>query len=183
MINSIIDSIRECQLQSGVGYSFNRGAGGTTLTIKQPRSAVAVATSTACAFDVTYTLVTASLYDVSFEVGLINGILPINIFDVMTNVTTSNRTYYYLNCQTDGKLITECEIQRSTEIRTPSASTVDVAPDEFDIMIATVSTYGLIEKTIPCGNVIARISLNIQEDNTEFVVGERNYKQYYNWIF
>ena len=34
MINNIIDSIRECQIQSGVGYSFSRNSGGTTLSIK-----------------------------------------------------------------------------------------------------------------------------------------------------
>ena len=181
MINNIIDSIRECQIQSGVGYSFSRNSGGTTLSIKtqtkQPSQNVAV-----CPFTPTAVAVTGG-FDVSFSIGTVNQVLPSNIFDnpTVAGVTTSGRTYFYIKCNTDGKMITGAVIEYDTSVRTEPETTVDVAPPEFNILIATMSTYGEIESTIPCSNISAKIYPTIQEDNDTFVAGGRNYKQYYNW--
>ena len=51
MMNNIIDSIRECQLQSVVGGIFKRGVGGTTITVKAGRQEQVV-----CPFDVSTSL-------------------------------------------------------------------------------------------------------------------------------
>jgi hypothetical protein len=177
MMNNIIDSIRECQLQSVVGGIFKRGVGGTTITLQPSRGASAQT----CPFDPTATAV-ASGYEVSFSAGTINGILPTNMFSKLTGVTTSAVNYFYLKCASDGKLLTTAVIEKDTSVRTPQVSNVDTAPAELNVLIGYMTTAGVAVKTIPCSNITAKIFPTIQEDNVTYVAGERNFKQYYNWI-
>ena len=176
LINNIIDSVRECQLQSVVGGYFRRGPGGTTITVPPSKGTSAQI----CPFDPTATAVTSG-YEVSFSTGTVNGILPSNMFSKITGVTTSGRNYFYIKCTSDGKSLSTAIIEKDTAIRTPPASTIDSAPTTLNILIATMATSGQIIKTIPCQNPSASIVPTIQEDNSSFVVGERNFKQYYNW--
>ena len=180
MINNIIDSIRECQLQSVVGGSFRRGVGGTTITVKPSRDSGV--TAGVCPFTPTATAVSGG-YEVTFSIGTVNGILPTNMFDKITGVTTSARTYFYIKSDSDGKAITTATIEKDTTLRTPATPLKDVAPAEVNILIATMATSGEIQTTIPCENVNARIVPSVQEDNESYVTGERNLSQYYNWIF
>ena len=177
MMNNIIDSIRECQLQSVVGGIFKRGVGGTTITLKAGQQQGEQAL---CPFTPTATAVTSG-YQVSFSAGTVNGLLPSNMFSPLTGVTTSARNYFYIKCTSDGKSLSTAILEKDTSIRTPPASTIDVAPTTLNILIATMATSGQISSTIPCSNVSAKIIPTIQEDNSSFVVGERNFKQYYNW--
>jgi len=182
LLNNIIDSIRECQIQSGVGYSFSRTAGGTTLSIStnkpQPPAEAQV-----CPFTPT-AVATEGTFNISFSAGTVNQLIPSNMFDnpVISGVTTSARTYFYVKCTTDGKVVTSAVIEEDTTPRTPVENTPDVAPSEFNILIATMSTYGIIESTIPCQNLSAKVYPNIQEDKPDFAAGERNFIQYYNWL-
>ena len=180
MINNIIDSIRECQVQSVVGGIFKRGVGGTTITVKAGRQQGGE--STICPFTPTATAVTGG-FDVSFSIGTVNGFLPSNMFAKITGVTTSARTYFYINALSDGKAITSATIEKDTSLRTPLPPLKDVAPAEVNILIATMATSGAVESTIACSNINARIVPSIQEDNVSYVTGERNLSQYYNWIF
>jgi len=177
ILNNIIDGIRECQLQSVVGGYFRRGTGGTTITIANTRTAG----GQICPFTPTVTAVTSG-FDVSFSVGTINGILPTNMFSNITGVTTQARNYFYIKCDTDGKLITTAVIEKDTEVRTPQVSVPDAAPDELNILIATMATSGAISTAIACENLSVRAVPNIQEDNVTYVAGERNFTQYYNWV-
>jgi hypothetical protein len=178
MINNIIDSIRECQLQSVVGGVFRRGVGGTTITLQPAKGVGAVAQT--CPFDITATVVTGG-YEVSFLAGTVNGILPTNMFSPLTGVTTASVNYFYILCESDGKLITTAVIEKDTSVRTPQASNIDSAPPELNILIGYMTTAGEVFKTLPCQNITARIYPTIQEDNVTYVGGERNFKQYYNW--
>jgi len=179
MMNNIIDSIRECQLQSVVGGIFKRGVGGTTITFKAGQQQ---GQQTICPFEPTATAVSSG-YQVSFSAGTINGILPTNMFSPLTGVTTSAINYFYLKCATDGKLLTTAVIEKDTSVRTPQASNPDTAPTELNVLIGYMTTAGVATKTIPCSNIIAKIFPTIQEDNVTYVAGERNFKQYYNWGF
>lgn len=177
-MNSIIDALNEARLTSVVGGQFSRGLGGTTITVTPPRGQAS--SSQSCPFTPTAVAVTGG-FDVSFSVGTINGILPSNMFTPLTGVTTSARNYFYIKCTSDGKSLESAIIEKDATIRTPPASTIDTAPTELDILIATMATSGSIVTTIACENLTATIIPTIQEDNTSFVVGERNFKQYYNW--
>jgi hypothetical protein len=177
ILNNIIDGIRECQLQSVVGGYFRRGTGGTTITIGSPKAGEAV-----CPFTATIKSDGESLY-ASFSLGTINGILPSNIFEDIAGVTTASRNYFYIKAGSDGKAITSAIIEQTTTIRTPPTPLKDVAPAEVNILIATMATSGVVQSTIPCGNINAKIVPSIQEDNVSYVTGERNLSQYYNWIF
>ena len=179
LINNIIDSIRECQLQSVVGGYFRRGPGGTTITVPPSKGG---ATAQICPFDPTVTAVTSG-YQVSFSAGTINGILPTNIFSPLTGVTTASVNYFYIKCTSDGKLLTSAVIEKDTSVRTPQASNADTAPTTVNVLIAYMTTAGVAVKTIPCSNITARVFPTIQEDNVTYVAGERNFKQYYNWGF
>jgi hypothetical protein len=179
LINNIIDSIRECQLQSVVGGYFRRGPGGTTITVPPSKGG---ATAQICPFDPTVTAVTSG-YQVSLSAGTINGILPTNMFSPLTGVTTASVNYFYIKCTSDGKLLTSAVIEKDTSVRTPQASNADTAPTTVNVLIAYMTTAGVAVKTIPCSNITARVFPTIQEDNVTYVAGERNFKQYYNWGF
>jgi hypothetical protein len=179
MMNNIIDSIRECQIQSVVGGVFRRGVGGTTITIASGRGGGGAVAQT-CPFDITVTPVTSG-YNVSFLAGTVNGLLPTNMFEPFTNVTTASVNYFYIKCTSDGKLITSTVIEKDTSVRTPQASNIDTAPSLLNILIGYMTTAGQAFKTIPCNNITAKIYPTIQEDNVTYVGGERNFKQYYNW--
>jgi len=179
LINNIIDSVRECQLQSVVGGFFRRGPGGTTITVPPSKGG---GSAQICPFTAIATAVTTG-FEVSFSIGTVNGILPSNMFTKITGVTTAARTYFYIKATSDGKAVTSALIEKDTTIRTPPIPLKDVAPAEVNILIATMATSGLIESTISCDNLNARIVPSIQEDNASYVTGERNLSQYYNWIF
>jgi hypothetical protein len=179
MFNNIIDNIRECQLQSVVGGVFRRGTGGTTITLKAGQQAGAEAV---CPFTPIATAVTSG-YEVTFQAGTINGVLPTNMLDKLTGVSTASNNYFYLKCTTDGKVITSSIIEKSTTFRTPPAPTADTAPAEFNILIGYMTTDGMSDKAISCGHLQARIAPSIQEDANTYVAGARNYTQFYNWVF
>ena len=182
MINGIVDSIRECQVNSVVGGTFKRSAGGTTISIKAPPKTVGSVSQTICPFD-PQVATTTSGYEVSFSAGTVNGILPTNIFSPLTGITTSGKTYFYIKCVSDGKLLTSAVIEKDTSIRTPQAANADTAPTLINILIGYMTTAGSVVKTIPCSNITARVFPTIQEDNVSYVAGQRNFKQYYNWGF
>ncbi|NBX71910.1 hypothetical protein EBQ91_03240 [bacterium] len=179
MMNNIIDSIRECQLQSVVGGVFKRGVGGTTITVKAGRPQ---GEATLCPFTPIASAVTSG-YEVTFQAGTINGVLPSNMLGKLTNVTTSSNNYFYLKCTTDGKVIISSVLEKDTTLRTPVQPTADTAPTEFNIMVGYMTTAGITERTISCGHLQARIAPSLQEDADEYVAGERNYTQFYNWVF
>lgn len=183
LFNNIIDAIRECQINSVVGSggtvaTFKRGPGGTTVSINSKRTGISSAS--VCPFDITATVATGG-YNVSFSAGTINGILPSNIFSPLTGVTTASVNYFYIKCTSDGKLLSSAIIEKDTTIRTPQASSIDTAPTTLNVLIGYMTTAGVAVKTIPCSNISTKVVPTIQEDNSAFVVGERNFKQYYNW--
>jgi hypothetical protein len=183
MINGIVDSIRESQVNSVVGGSFKRSAGGTTISIiAPPKKTGAVAPQTLCPFTPIATAVTSG-YEVTFQAGTINGVLPTNMLDKLTGVTTASNNYFYLKCTTDGKVITSSVIEKDTTLRTPVQPTADTAPTTFNIMIGYMTTDGMTDIAISCGHLQARIAPSIQEDANTYVAGKRNYTQFYNWVF
>jgi hypothetical protein len=179
LMNNIIDNIRECQIQSVVGGLFKRGAGGTTITV---RPSLNQGQQSLCPFEPIAKAVTSG-YEVSFSAGTINGVLPTNMIGKLTGVTTSANTYFYLKCTTDGKVITSSVIEKDASLRTPEQPTADTAPTEFNIMIGYMTTAGLTSRTITCGHLQARIAPSVQEDANTYVAGQRNYTQFYNWVF
>lgn len=180
-LNAMIDALNECRLTAVVGGQFSRGNGGTTITIQKARGGTP-AQGVICPFDITLSPVTGG-FIASFSAGTINGVLPTNIFTPLTNITTSANTYYYLKNTTDGKVITNCVLEKDTSLRTPAQPTADTAPTEFNIMIGYTTTAGVTEKTITCAHLQARIAPSIQEDADSYTAGERNYTQFYNWVF
>jgi hypothetical protein len=179
LINNIIDSVRECQLQSVVGGFFRRGPGGTTITLQPSRGG---SSAQLCPFT-PITTATTSGYDITFQAGTINGVLPENMLEPITGVTTASNNYFYLKCTTDGKVIISSILEKDTSLRTPVQPTADTAPTEFNIMVGYMTTAGITERTISCGHLQARIAPSLQEDANEYVAGERNYTQFYNWVF
>jgi len=177
MLNNIIDNIRECQLQSVVGGVFRRGTGGTTITVKAGQQG---AEATSCPFDVTGAISGTDLI-LSVRAGLVNGVLPSNIFDKLTT-TTSGQKFVVINCDTDGKNVVSASLEVTETMPVPPESTEGVAPDAFGVIIAAI-TGGIIYKAIPCGNILARVTPSVQVDSATYVAGARNYFQYYNWLF
>lgn len=182
MINGIVDAIREAQLSSVVGGTFKRSSGGTTISINTPQKTVGAAPAILCPFTPIATAVTSG-YEVTFQAGTINGVLPSNMLGKLTGVTTAAINYFYLECTTDGKVITSSVIEKDTNLRTPAQPTADTAPTTFNIMIGYMTTDGMTDIAISCGHLQARIAPSIQEDANTYVAGQRNYTQFYNWVF
>ena len=185
LFNNMIDAIRECQLNSVVGSggtvaTFKRGPGGTTISINSQKQGTPQ--TDICPFTPIVSAVSSG-FEVTFQAGTINGVLPSNMLEKLTGVTTASNTYFYLKCTTDGKVITESIIEKDTSLRTPEQPTADTAPAEFNIMIGYMTTAGVTERTISCGHLQARIAPSIQEDADTYVAGARNYTQFYNWVF
>jgi len=180
LLNNIIESIRECQIQSGTGYSFSRTAGGTVLSISQAQKQKAVTTGQACPFDVSVS-VTASGQDVGLALGTINGLMPSNNFDKI-NTSTSGKKYVVINCESNGKNVVSASWAIQNDIPVPPLATIDVAPTTFGVLVAAISGSD-VYKTIPCSNITARVGPSIQEDRNTYVAGQRNYNQYYQWLF
>jgi hypothetical protein len=189
LFNNMIDAIRECQLNSVVGSggtvaTFKRGPGGTTISINS-QNQQGTQQENICPFTPIAspsTTVTGE-YEVRFQAGTINGVLPTNMLEPITGVTTAANTYFYLKCTTDGKVIISSILESDTSLRTPDQPTADTAPTEFNIMVGYMTTAGITERTISCGHLQARIAPSLQEDADDYVAGERNYTQFYNWVF
>jgi hypothetical protein len=187
LFNNMIDAIRECQINAVVGSggtisTFKRGPGGTTISINSRQGVGGGGGATVCPFTISLSAATGG-YDAYVSAGTINGVLPTNMLEKLTGVTTASNTYYYLKCTTDGKVITESVIEKDTSLRTPAQPTADTAPTEFNIMLGYTTTAGITERTISCGHLQARIAPSLQEDANEYVAGQRNYTQFYNWVF
>jgi len=182
MINGIVDAIREAQVSSVVGGTFKRSSGGTTISVNTPQKTTSSSPQAVCPFDPTATKTDAG-YEVSFSAGTINGILPTNIFSPLIGITTAGKTYFYIKCVSDGKLLTSAVIEKDTSVRTPQASNADTAPTELNVLIGYMTTAGVAVKTIPCANIVAKVLPTVQEDQVTYVAGQRNFKQYYNWGF
>ena len=180
LINGIIDSIRECQINSGSGYSFSRNAGGTTISIKPQQPQIATAVADTCPFDVT---ASASGSDLAISVlpGLVNGVLPSNIFTTLT-ASSSGKKYIVVSCDSNGKNVTSASMAVETSIPTAPLATINSAPTQFKVIVAVVSGSS-VYKTIPCGNILARVSPSIQENTTTYSAGARNFNIYYQWVF
>lgn len=187
LFNNMIDAIRECQINAVVGSggttaTFKRSIGGTTISINSRATAQQGSSTQPCPFDIYLTAVTSG-YEATFQAGTINGVLPTNMSSSLAGITTASNTYYYLKCTTDGKVITSSVIEKSTSLRTPAQPTADTAPTEFNIMLGYTTTAGITAKTIACGHLQARIAPSIQEDANSYSAGQRNYTQFYNWVF
>lgn len=181
--NSLIDSIKECQIQAFVGGSFKRGTDGTTLTI-QPSSKKGQAgvSDAPCPFTVTIASISAGQMNLNISAGLVNGTLPSNILETVSSATSGLR-YVVVECETDGRSIVSSGIVVDSSPPTPQVSTPDTAPETFKVLIAVVSGGETIYRTIPCDNITARIAPSIQESSVTYTAGNRNYTQYYNWVF
>ena len=184
MINNIIDSIRECQLNSGVGYSFNRGAGGTTLTIKaQPRGAAA--TAEICPFDVSTSL-SASQLLIKVDVGTVNGIYATNYADCLSfestqiSTTPSGSTNVVVDVTTDGKQVTAFVLAKEDSLSAMQPTT-PLAPTSFKWPIAHIKA-GVVYKTIGCGSLQAVVKENVRVAKTPATPDDNAYDIYYYWV-
>ena len=183
MFNNIIDAIRECQINSVVGSggtvaTFKRGPGGTTVSIKSKKTGQV--SSQVCPFDVSGVASGSSLI-LTVQAGLVNGVMPLNNM-VTLSTATAGKKYVVINCDTDGKNVTSASLSVVSSLPVPVSASADTAPVTFGVMISAISGTE-IYKTIPCGNIIARVSPSIQTDASTYVAGKRNYTQYYNWLY
>ena len=184
LLNNIIDSIRECQIQSGVGYSFNRGSGGTTLTIKPSQQGTSSAISEVCPFDVGTSVSGAQLL-IKVDVGSLNGIYPTNYADCLsfdsTPLTTSptGSTNVVVDVTTDGQQVTAFELAVSNQLSAVTPTT-PLAPTNFKWPIAHILN-GVVYKTIGCGSLQASIKENVRIAKTPNTPADNAYDIYYYW--
>jgi len=184
MINNIIDSIRECQINAFVGGSFSRNAGGTTLSIKQQASQV-VDASLALPFEF-YSGGTSVSPWCGLRAGTINGVIPTNwstTFALPQATTAGYVKYINLNCNTDGKQVTQVEIALENNPPLPPSNYPSVAPVTFSIcshLIYNGTSYRLIGPSPIVA--MTREAIKVEKDTT-LTFGEYPFIIYYTWIF
>lgn len=178
LLNNIIDSIRECQLQSGTGYSFNRSAGGTTLSIKPSKQGVA-STQAVGPWDLmTSTPTSGTGLDITVKAGTLNGILPSN-WDEKFNVATTGLFYAKAVITTDGKNI------NSVQIAIDSSAPIVQEAQLFGIESTIEHLFGIIgdgetQRTISVGHIeMYTYMWLLATADSPVVAGESPYKIYY----
>jgi hypothetical protein len=182
MINNIIDSIRECQLQSVVGGVFRRGTGGTTITVKagRPQEGEQVV----CPFDVSTSL-SASQLLIKVDVGTLNGIYATNYADCLSfestqiSTTPTGSTSVVVDVTTDGQQVTAFELAKEDSISAMSPTT-PLAPTNFKWPIAHIID-GVVYKTIGCGSLQASVKENVRVAKTPETPADNAYDIYYYW--
>jgi len=181
-LNKLREAIDQCRLLPGPGYQIKRGSTGTTLTIQRRGGggAATAAEEDPCPFDVTPSVTSAGV-NLSVQPGLVNGVLPGNMFSVLT-ASASGVKYVCVDVTTNGKNVTSATMAVKTTAPTPPTATADSAPTSVSVIVSVVSG-SVAYKTIPCGNVTMRVSPSVTEDNPAATGGERNYTQFYQWAF
>jgi hypothetical protein len=175
LINNIIDSVRECQLQSVVGGFFKRGPGGTTITVPPSKGGA----SSKGPWDIIATAPTSGTgVDLTVIAGTLNGILPSN-YDQEFNVATSGLFYAKAVISTDGKNIS------SVSIAIDGTSPATQEAQEFAIESSIEYLFGVIADGSP-HRVIAEGHIEaytymwlLATADAPVLAGESPYKIYY----
>jgi len=172
MMNNIIDSIRECQLQSIVGGAFRRGVGGTTLTVTKSSQKT-----------ITYPFeYYTSGTGFGLRAGTINGILPTNIASTF-GLTLNTELFVNLECESDGKTVQSAEIVAEASPPSPVTATPEIAPANFKLNIYYISPAWVPFRTIGTSSIAATTQEVIREPITGVAFGEMPYRPWYTWIF
>jgi hypothetical protein len=185
LFNNMIDAIRECQLNSVVGSggtvaTFKRGPGGTTISINSQNQQRTQQQEYICPFTPTIISTTSGI-KLTLSAGTINGIIPVNMFSTFP-VVTGQTNYYYLYCNSDGKLLSLAQIEHSTSLPSYYAAVPDAAPANFNKIIAVVTSEGIAVRATACADLTAKVVASVQQDNVTYVAGSRNFIQYYGWV-
>ena len=181
MMNNIIDSIRECQLQSVVGGSFRRTVGGTSITVNTGRQ---VGGQDVCPFEVSTSL-SASQLLIKVDVGTLNGIYATNYADCLSfestqiSTTPTGSTSVVVDVTTDGQQVTAFELAKEDSLSAMSPTT-PLAPTNFKWPIAHIKD-GVVYKTIGCGSLQASVKENVRVPKTPETPADNAYDIYYYW--
>lgn len=181
LINNIIDSVRECQLQSVVGGFFRRGPGGTTITLRPSVGGGAV-----ISYPFEYYSggpVTAPWF--GLRAGTVNGILPTNwttTFSLPVSTTAGYTKYVDLSCETDGSAVNEITIELNNTPPVPMVATMESAPPTFKINTHVVIN-GEAYRTIGSSSILAVVQESIRVDRATVEYGVKPWDQYYIWAF
>ena len=183
-INSIIDSIKESQINAFVGGSFKRGTDGTTLTIGQSKSQP-VGVEITYPFEF-YSGGTATAPWFGLRAGTINGTFPVNwsaTFSLPAASTAGYTKYINLNCDTDGRQVTQVTIALEDSPPTPPPYAPSLAPVTFSINAYAVIN-GTAYRTIGPSSIVAMTFETIREEKaTTLSFGEVPFIIYYTWVF
>jgi hypothetical protein len=182
MLNNIIDSVRECQLQSVVGGYFRRGTGGTTVTVLPPRGGGGEGLNYPFEY---YSGGTVSAPWFGLRAGTVNGVLPTNwttTFALPVATTAGYTRYVDLRCQGDGYSINQVTIELNTNPPAPMSATPESAPSQFVINTHAVIN-GVPYRTIGASSILAVVQESIRVDRTQVEYGVKPWNQYYIWAF
>jgi hypothetical protein len=184
-VNSIIDSIKESQINAFVGGSFKRGTDGTTLTISPATKTASQAVAQVCPFDVSTSL-SASQLLIKVDVGTLNGIYATNFADCLsfesTEIFTSptGSTNIVVDVTTDGQQVTAFTLAKEDSLSAMEPTT-PLAPTTFKWPIAHIKD-SVVYKTIGCGSLQAVVKENVRVVKTPATPDDNAYDIYYYWI-
>lgn len=123
-------------------------------------------------------------YDVTLYPGVVNQLLPTNMFDVMNQGIESTQ-YIILTCESDGYSVTSSTWSISSSPNVPVDATVNTPPSEFTVLIGvifynsgpgTISVYQIINN-----NIIAAPEEWIRDSNPDIEPFGLAYEIYYYW--
>lgn len=177
MINNIIDSIRECQIQSVVGGLFRRGIGGTTITSKSKLNQLPITYP----YDIYFGGSEASRW-FGIRAGTINGIIQSNTA-ITFSVTSGSESFVNLECTTDGKQVQSASISKDGSPPEPVATTPEVAPSSFKINLYYIDKSLKAHRTIGTSPIMAITHEMIRESKLSVEFGQLPYTSWYSWVF
>ena len=139
-------NFREVAIQPGKGYDFSRSSGGTFLNPKKTSSAIVLPKKP---FNIS-TGGTSEAPTITLWPGVVNGILPSNIYDTFS-VDAVSLWYVKAACTSDGTQITAATIHVDAsppDIQTPAT---DAMPSEVDVLVGLYKasmTYNIFQGNV-----------------------------------
>lgn len=160
-LNAIVSCVRSSNLTPGVGYTYQKTSGGTSLVIKGGRGGELTK------YPLDLTLVDAgSTYTGVFRPGHINGLLPSNYLELTGISKKANvTTYISLNCTFSNAAIQTAIFANTTSWTEGMPTSMNVPPTNVKILTHVVLN-GMVYRILGAGNPWLTPSASFETDKT-----------------
>ena len=191
-LNTMVDTLKRARVLPGVGIKLTETLNGTVVSLKPVRSGGGATTTERHPWEIINLVGVGEpnqqgdypSYEFSVWPGVINGIMPPNLFDggELAKFTASAQVQnVILKCTSDGKGITAATVEVAATVPAPKAAVKFGLPNELNILLAVVykSTAYQIEST----NLQATpYTVGIAEKSS-VTDGQYPYDVYLNWQY
>ena len=191
-LNTMVDTLKRARVLPGVGIKLTETLNGTVVSLKPVRSGGGGSTTERHPWQIVNLIGVGvpnaqgdfSSYEFSVWPGVINGLIPSNLFDggklrkFTSNATLNN---VLLKCTSDGKELNACTIEVSTSLPSPDAAVLYGVPSNLNIVLGAVVKDAAFQ--VEFDNLSATPQMVYIKEKSSVAAGEYPYEVYLNWIY